>query len=139
MHRVRTGHPAITTPPARIVRRRPRHVKRKPRSPELVESIATSVAHLDQPLVCQIAPSTNVHARLNPGFVCYSGHEQVSCKLSDSEVRARALRAMDDMTARFHLDFPHLSPKSHLPGATGVPIFRVCSFLWVDVGGRVVR
>lgn len=74
---------------------------------------------IDPPLV---APSKDFHATLNPGFVCYSGQEFVSRDLTDFEIRAKALQALDDMEERFDTDFPKLNPKKFMPGAMGIQI-----------------
>ena len=77
---------------------------------------------IDPPLV---APSKDFHATLNPGFVCYSGQESVRRDLNDSEIRHKALQALDDMEERFDTDFPDLNHNNFMPGAMGIQIIEV--------------
>ncbi|KAI0537947.1 hypothetical protein GGR58DRAFT_526889 [Xylaria digitata] len=69
-----------------------------------------------------VAPNSRAHAAVNPSFISYSGHEIVSNDLTDGEVRAKVLEALNDMEDRFPLDFPSLNPNRFKPGTMGILI-----------------
>lgn len=62
---------------------------------------------------------------MNSSLVCYSGQEFVSQDLTNSEIRAKALVALDDMEERFDTDFPELRPRKFMPGAMGIQVIRL--------------